>query len=133
MMDWVMAKLYPHAFHKEFFVNDELSDPEHLKQQFHKNRKRWEILYPYRRRHVARRDPFLDTLLDLDNRGIILTFGKTQVEFGAIFKDSGGFLYATYEKFIASGSVEKLATRIFHDKPKFKHGVIFPDLSFFVE
>lgn len=45
LMDWFWKKLVPYEIYKDFRPTQEQTDPEYLKNQFFKQKKRWEIYY----------------------------------------------------------------------------------------
>jgi hypothetical protein len=74
LMDWFWVKFKPYEHYKDFKPTQEQTDPEHIKNQFYKQKKSWALYYGTIRPrvgHVKRTGNF---------RGEILVFGQRPKE-----------------------------------------------------
>ncbi len=90
LMDWFMLRLRRYAYYQKVFANKEASDPDYLRQKFYRQKKRWEMLYPYRRGGRM----YLDLIrLGLDGAEteltkVVLVFGRTEAELRSLYRQS---------------------------------------------
>jgi hypothetical protein len=121
LLDWFLARLFPHEFYQWIFGSNEASDPEYLKQKHHKQKERWRLIYDYRLRRE-----FTVELPGLPRRRWLLIFGETWDDFGIVLNtDSREFHHSKF-----SDSMIEVARKIFQANPEMRAGVIFPDLTY---
>jgi hypothetical protein len=121
LLDWFLARLFPHALYQSIFGSSGASDPEHLKQKFYKQKERWKLIYDYRlRREFTVERP------GLPRRRWLLVFGKTWDDFGVVINaDSREFHHAGF-----GGGMLDVAQKIFQANLEMRAGVIFPDRTY---
>lgn len=90
LVDWFMHRLRRYDFYRKIFTNDDMSDPDYLRQKFYKHKKRWELIYAHRR--ISRK--YLDLLaLNLEDEEMkkarmVLVFGRTEAELRWLYRQS---------------------------------------------
>ena len=122
LLDWFLARLFPHELYREIFDNEEISDPEYFQQKYVKEKKRWELIFAYRRRQRLSEE-----FPGLPRRRWVMAFGQSWDGFGYVLHaDSTEIVRNDFSK-----EVLEAARRILISHPESRLGVIFPDLTYF--
>lgn len=121
LMDWFLARLLPYENYQWVFGSEEISDPEYLKQKYHKQKERWRLIFEYRKSQE-----FTIEFPGLPRRRWLLVFGKTWDGFGIVLNaDSREFHKADF-----SADMLEASRKVFQACPDMRCGLLLPDLTF---